>query len=334
MPARTVLIAHDRLVHGIEWRLWSVVLPALVLGCSRDEPATPVPPGGPAQEILFPGAPIMIGAGDIAVCGTRADEATAGLVDSLLRTPGAAIVQRFVFTLGDNAYPSGSGGVNDYFRRCFSPSWGTTRIMNLIHPSPGNHDYDSGSGAPYFNYFGDRAGPPGKGFYSYEVGNWHVISLNSELYFGRGSPAAAREQEAWLRRDLSDHRNLCTLAYFHRPLFSSGVHGGTREILPLWRILSEGGVDLVLNGHEHHYERFLPQTPLGVADSAKGIAQIIAGTGGARLRGERSRLAPNTALRILGRYGVLRLTLGDGEYRHAFLGTDGRVWDSGGGRCH
>ncbi|HET6760798.1 MAG TPA: metallophosphoesterase, partial [Gemmatimonadaceae bacterium] len=289
-------------------RVWFVALAAMVLACSRDEPATPVPPGGLAQELLLAGAPIMIGAGDIAVCGTKADEATARIVDSLLTTPGAAIVQSFVFTLGDNAYPSGSGGANDYFRRCFSPSWGATRIMNRIHPAPGNHDYDTGSGAPYFDYFGDRAGPAGKGFYSYEAGNWHVISLNSELYFSRATPAEALEQEAWLRKDLSDHRNLCTLAYFHRPLFSSGVHGGTPQMLPLWRILSDGGVDLILGGHDHHYERFLPQTPAGVADSAKGIAQIIIGTGGARLRGERARLAPNSALRIRGRYGVLKLT--------------------------
>lgn len=314
--------------------MWFLGLATLVLGCSRDEPATPVPPGTPAQEVLFPGAPIMIGAGDIAVCGTRADEATARIVDSLLTAPGALIVQSFVFTLGDNAYPSGSGGANNYFRRCFAPSWGTVRIINLIHPAPGNHDYDTGSGAPYFDYFGDRAGPAGKGYYSYEAGNWHVISLNSELYFSRSSPAEAREQETWLRQDLNDHRNLCTLAYFHRPLFSSGVHGGTREMLPLWRILFDGGVDLILSGHDHHYERFLPQTPGGVADSAKGIAQIIVGTGGAQLRGERARLAPNSALRIRGRYGVLKLTLGDGVYRHAFLDTDGRVWDSGGGRCH
>jgi hypothetical protein len=332
-PARAAPIARD-LARGSERLLWSVALSALVLACSRDEPATPVPPGAAEEELVLAGAPIMIGAGDIAVCGTTADEATGRIVDSLLTTIGAAFVQRFVFTLGDNAYPSGSGGVNDYFRRCFSPSWGATRIMNLIRPAPGNHDYDSGSGAPYFKYFGDRAGQAGKGYYSYDAGNWHVISLNSELYFARGSPAEAREQEAWLRRDLSEHRNLCTLAYFHRPLFSSGVHGGTPEMLPLWRILSDGGVDLILGGHDHHYERFLPQTPAGVADSANGIAQFIVGTGGARLRGERARLAPNSALRIRGRYGVLKLTLGDGEYRHAFVDTDGRVWDSGGGRCH
>src|SRR5687767_7470621 len=116
--------------------LWSVALPALVLGCSRDEPATPAPPGEPLKEVFIMGAPVMIGVGDIAVCGTRGDETTAKLVDSVLRVPNAGMVQRVVFTLGDNAYPSGSGGVRDYFGRCFSPSWGKTRIMNLIHPSP------------------------------------------------------------------------------------------------------------------------------------------------------------------------------------------------------
>lgn len=306
----------------------------MVLGCSRDEPATPVPPGAAMQELILAGAPILIGAGDIAVCGTRGDELTARLVDSLLRADSAAKVETVVFTTGDNAYPSGAGGMQTYFRRCFSPSWGTARIMARIRPSAGNHDYDSGSGAPYFAYFGASGGPAGKGYYSYDVGGWHVIVLNSELYFTRATPAEAREQEDWLRKDLSLHSNPCTLAYFHRPLFSSGVHGATPEMLPLWQILSDGGADLVLVGHDHHYERFLPQTPGAVLDSARGIVQIIVGTGGARLRGERSQLAANSAARILGHYGVLKLALGDGEYRHAFLDTDGRVWDSGGGRCH
>lgn len=304
----------------------------MVLAC-RDEPATPVPPGGLAQELVLAGAPVMIGAGDIAVCGTRADETTARLVDSLLTADSAATVESVVFTLGDNAYPSGADGMRNYFQRCFSPSWGTARIMARIRPAPGNHDYDTGSGAPYFAYFGASGGPPGKGYYSYDVGDWHVVSLNSELYFGRASPPEARAQEAWLRNDLSDNRKQCTLAYFHRPLFSSGDHGGTPEMLPLWQILSDAGADLILGGHDHHYERFLAQTPAGVPDSAKGIVQIIVGTGGARLRGERTRRARNSALSILGRYGVLKVALGDGEYRHAFVDTDGRVWDSGGGTC-
>ena len=276
----------------------------------------------------------MIGAGDIAVCGTGGDEATARLVDSVLKADSVSNVQTAVFTLGDNAYPSGSGGVKDDFPRCFAPAWGAPRIMSVIHPSPGNHDYDSGNGAPYFVFFGERAGLPGKGYYSYNVGAWHAISLNSELYNERGNPAEAKAQEDWLRNDLREHRNLCTLAYFHRPLFSSGTHGGTSEVHALWRILYDGGADLVLNGHEHHYERFHPQTPAGVLDSVKGIEQIIAGTGGGDLRGVRPTAARNSIDEIHGRFGVLKLSLGRDGYSSAFIDTTGRVWDPAMRKCH
>jgi len=275
----------------------------------------------------------MIGAGDIAVCGTSGDEATGRIVDSVLAADSAAKVHSEVFTLGDNAYPSGSGGVDNDFPRCFSPSWGRRRIMNVIHPAPGNHDYDSGSGAPYFAYFGNRAGPSGKGYYSYDVGDWHVVSLNSELYFEAGDSAQARAQEDWLRRDLTVHRSLCTFAYFHRPLFSSGTYGATHEVQSLWSILYDAGVDLVLNGHEHDYERFLPQTPAGVVDSVKGIEQIITGTGGGELRKMRSPFARNSVFQIHGHFGVLKLMLGSGEYSHAFIDTNGRVWDPGARKC-
>jgi len=276
----------------------------------------------------------MIGAGDIAVCGTSGDEATGRIVDSVLAADSVAKVRSEVFTLGDNAYPSGSGGVDNDFPRCFSPSWGRRRIMNVIHPAPGNHDYDSGNGAPYFTYFGNRAGPPGKGYYSYDVGDWHVISLNSELYFEAGDSTQAKAQEDWLRRDLTDHHVLCTFAYFHRPLFSSGTYGATHEVQSLWSILYDAGVDLVLNGHEHDYERFLPQTPAGVVDSAKGIEQIIAGTGGGELRKMHSPFARNSDFQIHGHFGVLKLMLGSGEYSHAFIDANGRVWDPGARRCH
>jgi hypothetical protein len=276
----------------------------------------------------------MIGAGDIAVCGMGGDEATGRIVDSVLAADSTARIHSEVFTLGDNAYPSGSGGVDNDFQRCFSPSWGRRRIMNVIHPAPGNHDYDSGSGAPYFAYFGNRAGPRGKGYYSYDVGDWHVISLNSELYFENGNPSEARAQEDWLRRDLLAHPVLCTVAYFHRPLFSSGTYGATLEVQSLWRILYDAGADLVLNGHEHDYERFLPQTPAGVLDSAKGIEQIITGTGGGQLRKMRTPFARNSVFQIHGHFGVLKLMLGSGEYSHAFIDTTGRVWDPGARKCH
>jgi calcineurin-like phosphoesterase family protein len=315
--------------------VWCIALPGLVFCCAQDKSPTPIPPGALPKELAISGpSVVMIGAGDIAVCGTSGDEATGKIVDSVLANDSIARIATAVFTLGDNAYPSGSRGVDNDFPRCFSPSWGSKRIMNVIHPAPGNHDYDSGSGAPYFAYFGARAGPAGKGYYSYDFGGWHFISLNSELYVGAGTPADVTAQEDWLRRDLMNHQALCTIAYWHRPLFSSGTYGATSEVQRLWRILFDGGADLVLNGHEHDYERFLPQTPDGVVDSVKGVTQIIAGTGGGELRKMREPFARNSMSQIHGHFGVLKLTLGSGEYRRAFIDTNGRAWDPGAGKCH
>ena len=307
---------------------------ALLLACKGDKNPTPNPDDRPPTELELAGAPVLVGAGDIAVCGTSGDLATGRLVDSLVRFDSAKGKPTVVVTMGDNAYPSGPEGVERDFERCFGTSWGKPRVLNVIRPSPGNHDYDSGSGQPYFEYFGDRAGPAGKGYYSYDVGKWHVVSLNSELLFRRGSADQAKEQEDWLRADLKSHPTLCTLAYFHRPLFSSGVYGATDEVRGLWDIMYNAGVDLVLNGHEHHYERFLPQTPAGVADSVRGIAEIIAGTGGGDLRRIRKELAPNSVAQVHGHFGVLKVLLGDDGYVHSFLDTDGGVWDSEAGKCH
>ena len=309
------------------------VLYAALTGCSRDEKPTPTPAGPSEQELILQGAAVVLAVGDIAVCGTSGDEATGKLADSLLSADSAQGPQTIIITLGDNAYPSGDQGVNNYFARCFKPSWGDARIMNAIHPSPGNHDYDSGSGVPYFDFFGARAGPRGRGYYSFDFNGWHLISLNSELYWDAGNAEQVKAQEDWLRTDLRQHPTACALAYFHRPYFSSGVYGTNPSVKALWEILFNGGVDLVLNGHEHDYERFLPQTATGVADSVKGMEEIITGTGGGALRGFGSRFAPNSAAHIQGRFGILKLALGDGEYRRAFIDTDGRVWDAGGRRC-
>jgi hypothetical protein len=315
--------------------VWCVSFTGLIAGCSRDKSPTPIPPGAPPKELAISGAAVVfIGSGDIAVCGTGGDEETGKLVDSVLVADSIARIETAVFTLGDNAYPSGSSGVDNDFPRCFSPSWGSKRIMNVIHTAPGNHDFDSGSGAPYFAFFGARAGPPGKGYYSYDFGGWHFISLNSELYVGIGTSSDLAAQEEWLRQDLAAHHSLCTIAYWHRPLFSSGTYGPTPQVERLWRILYDRGADLILNGHEHDYERFLPQTPDGVVDSVKGIPQIIAGTGGGVLRKMNTPFARNSVFQIHGRFGVLKLTLGAGEYRHAFIDAAGRVWDPGAGKCH
>ncbi len=304
----------------------------IALAACKGKEASPTPEGAAQREIPLQGAPVLLAVGDIAVCGTSGDEATGRLADSLVRYDSAQQTQTLIITLGDNAYPSGDQGVNQDFQRCFVPSWGSARIMSIIHPSPGNHDYDSGSGAPYFDFFGSRAGPAGKGYYSFDVNGWHLISLNSELYFEAGDKSQAKAQEDWLRADLNAHGTPCALAYFHRPYFSSGTYGTTQKLKTIWQILYDGGVDLVLNGHEHDYERFLPQNATGVADSANGMEEIVAGTGGGSLR-TFDRPAANSAARIQGRFGILKVWLGDREYRRAFVTADGKVWDVGGRKC-
>jgi hypothetical protein len=326
----------------ITMRLLSLALTLLVIGCERMNYGlreTPPPPDAKPEQIAMTGAVVLIGAGDIADCGNQGDERTAHLVDSVLKANADAKLETAVFALGDIAYPAAT---DRQLRRCFGSSWGDTakRIMKVIRPAIGNHDYQVERGAPYYRYFGSKAGSPGKGYYSYDIGDWHVAVLNSDLAVD-GSPAERKEQEDWLRKDLSDHKKLCTLSYFHFPLFTSSFRSGIPEVRPLWTILYENNVELVLNGHDHHYERFLPQTPSGEPDSVRGIEQIIVGTGGAYLRGLRSRFGirahpagPNSVVHIEGHFGVLKLTLGKDEYRTAFMTTDGRVWDRGGRKCH
>ena len=324
-------------------RLWPLALPILISTCDGMNYGlreTPPPPDAKPEQIAITGAVVMIGAGDIATCGNDGDERTAHVIDSILKANAEAKLETVVFAVGDIAYPVAT---DRQLRRCFTPSWGDTakRIMKVIRPAIGNHDYQVDRGAPYYRYFGSRAGPPGKGYYSYDIGDWHVIVLNSEIAVESPSAAERKEQEEWLRKDLSDHKKLCTLAYFHFPLFSSSFRRGIPEMLPIWNMLYDANVELVVNGHDHHYERFIPQTPAGVADSVRGIEQIIVGTGGAQLRGLRSRfgnrggsLTNNSVLQIQGHFGVLKLTLGKDEYRTAFMTTDGRVWDRGGRKCH
>ena len=304
------------------------------LACKPPVQLTPPPAGASAVQVALAGASVLIGVGDIAVCGAYGDEATATLVDSVLRADSAAKVHDEVFTLGNNAYPNGSA---TDFALCFGPSWGdsTKLIMKNIRPSPGNHEHLSGSDAPYYRYFGSRAGAPSKGYYSYNVGAWHAIVLNSEIMVNSGFTDAERQaQEDWLTADLKSNTQKCTLAYWHHPRFSSGWHGTDPRLGPFWELLYAGGADLVMNGHDHDYERFLPQTPAGVGDSVTGITEIIAGTGGGDLRGYRNSFEPNSVIRIQGHYGVLVLTLGAAEWRSAFLDVDGRLWDESGGTCH
>ncbi len=275
-------------------------------------PTSPTPNPTPAGPETF------VGAGDIAICGGNA-EATARQLDSLGGT---------VFTLGDNVYPSGTRAE---FRNCYEPTWG--RHKSRTRPSPGNHDYDTPGAAPYYEYFGANAGLSGEGFYSFDLGAWHIISLNSNVQ------AVGSGQLSWLRADLAQHATTkCTMAYWHHPIFSSGPNSVNASEAPIrayaeqmFRILYEASADLVLVGHEHLYERFAPQSPDGVLDTARGIRQIIVGTGGVPLYDFRP---PRTNSEVrLKTHGVMKLTLSSDRYQWDFLPTSG-AGDSGTTACH
>lgn len=308
-----------------------LIVCALSIGCGGSAD-TPPPPFSAPFEIAASGATIAIAVGDIGVCGAPGDERTAQLADSILRVDSAARIPAQVLTLGDNAYPA---GLDMNFVRCFGSSWGDPhkRIIRDIRPSIGNHDYQSRRGAAYYRYFGDRAGIPFKGYYSFELGDWHAIALNSEIV-ALGTDSERKQQEDWLRNDLRSNSRMCTLAFFHRPAFSSGAHGPSAVMREIWKILADAGVDLVLNGHDHHYERFVPLNSSGAPDTLSGMVEIIAGTGGGALTTGRSRPLPTSAMRVRGHWGILLLSLSPSEYRTAFLDVDGRVWDSNGRKCH
>ena len=313
-------------------------LPVLVTlvtlaACHPPVNLTPPPADAPAEVVALSGASVMIGAGDIADCKTQLSLGTAILVDSVLRADSVAGVNYVVFTLGDNVYRSGTASE---FANCFALGWGDTtkRIMSRLRPAPGNHEYHTPDASAYYDYFGEAAGPAGKGYYAYDVGEWRVIVVNSEIIVSSEfGDAARKEQMDWVEMDLEDNAKPCTIAYWHNPRFSSGWHGSDARFIPLWQLLYDHGVELVLSAHDHSYERFLPMTPAGVLDTVKGITQIVVGTGGATLRGF-GTIEPNSAYRIEGRTGVLLLTLGGAEYQSAFLETGGRVWDNSGGKCH
>jgi len=275
----------------------------------------------PPQSAATRGATaVLVGAGDIADCSDLSGaEAAAKLLDQI---PGT------VMAVGDLAYPNGT---KENFE-CYDKTWG--RSKSRTRPSPGNHEFHSSGATPYFDYFGAVAGNPKDGFYSYELGVWHIIVLNSECAEVGGCNAGSR-QEKWLRADLAAHPAFCTLAYWHKPLFSSGgAHGNDPEIRPLWQALYDSHADIVVNGHDHDYERFALQTPNGAADPARGIREFVVGTGGKNQRpfGE---VKPNSEVRGADAFGVLKLTLQPRGYEWQFIPVAGKTFtDSGSAPCH
>lgn len=274
------------------------------------------------------GEAVVYAAGDIAACRGRAPRfAGAALTAERIAADMASqAVPTAVLTLGDNTYPVGRLAE---FTDCYGPTWG--RFKAITYPAPGNHEYAGGRASGYFSYFGERAG---KGYYSFQLGDWHIVSLNSNL-----DPAAHQAQLAWLRADLAASGAKCTLAYWHHPLYSSGGHGGSNRMQGAWRLLHAAGAELVLAGHDHDYERFAPQDADGGRDDAGGLRQFVVGTGGAQLT-PFLFAKPHSEMRDNSRTGVLRLRLSSDSYAWEFLEAsyDGfglpPAPDHGNGLCH
>lgn len=261
---------------------------------------------------------VLVGAGDIARCNEKGDEATARLLDNV---PGT------VFTLGDNAYERAT---SSDFAKCYDPSWG--RHKARTRPATGNHEYATPGAGAYFDYFGAAAGDPHKGYYSYNRGAWHIIVLNSNCrQVGGCEPGSP--QERWLRADLKANRRTCTLAYFHTSRFSSGKYGDSLTVRPFWKALYDYRADVVVSAHEHDYERFAPQTPHGKLDRSRGIRQFVVGTGGGKLR-PFDEIKLNSRARNANTWGVLKLTLYPESYSWKFVPVAGKTFtDSGSDRC-
>jgi Calcineurin-like phosphoesterase len=305
----------------------AVVGAVAAAGLSRRSPPPTLEPLDIESLASYPPVPdatanpsvTLTGAGDIASCALTDDEATAALLEDL---PG------FVFAAGDNAYESGSAAE---FDDCYDPGWGKQRERTF--PALGNHDVETPGAAGYYDYFGARAGDPRAGWYSLDLGAWRLIVLNSNCVQSVGCDADT-DQGRWLETELADHPADCTLAIWHHPRFSTGYHGPTLGVAPFWDALYEAGADLIVNGHDHDYERFAPLDPAGEPDPERGIREIVAGTGGAVLRAFEEEDA-NSEVRQASTYGVLRLDLDPGAYDWEFIPVEGGTFtDRGSGTCH
>jgi len=269
-----------------------------------------------------PASVTIVAAGDIAQCGNAPAAASAAAKTAALIGAQDALV----LTLGDNAYENGTPAE---FANCFDATWGA--FKDRLRPSPGNHDYNTPFADGYFAYFGAQAGPDRRGYYSFDYGGWHFISLNSLV-----DVSAQSEQFLWLASDLAKSSDsLCTIAYWHFPAFNSGAqYGSVTAMRPFFDALYTAGVEMVLSGHEHIYERFAPQKADGTADPARGVRQFVVGTGGHELNPLGAPL-PNSEFRNNASWGVLRLTLGQGSYSWQFVPVGGGPQiDAGSGTCH
>ena len=297
---------------GLAVAVWQGYFPLPV----PPQPTNATPLSTPVDSGVY-----LVGAGDIAECGLPG----AGLTANLL----AQFPEATLFTAGDNTYPSGSPR---QFQNCFNPTWG--RYKERIHPAIGNHDYLTPGAQGYFGYFGAAAGDPRQGWYSFDLNGWHIIVLNSECSQVKGCQAGSPE-EKWLKADLAAHPARCSLAIWHHPRFSSGSHGNDPITQDFWKDLYAAGVEIVINGHDHDYERFDLQDPNGSPDPARGIREFVVGTGGALLYDLPGKPVANSQKFIDGTYGVLALTLYPDHYDWEFVPLSGnKQGDTGSDLCH
>jgi hypothetical protein len=269
---------------------------------------------------------VVVAAGDIACPASYSASAT-----QCRQAATATVVRHLapttVLTLGDDQYERGS--LADY-RSSYAATWGT--VLDRTRPTPGNHDYETSGASGYYGYFGARAGSSVRGYYSVDIGAWHVVSLNGTCA-AAGGCGHGSSQEAWLRNDLAGHRTRCVLAYWHQPRWSSSIHGSDAAYGAFWDDLYSAHADVVLNGHDHVYERFGRMTPAGHLDGTYGIREFVVGTGGRSHYAFRSTLAPNSQFRDNAHFGVLKLVLGATGYAWRFYAVGGTTTDAARTTC-
>lgn len=278
--------------------------------------------------------PVIMAAGDIACAPDSAFfNGGKGKDDKCQMQATAQLViqakPKAVLALGDNQYEKGE---LENFKKSYDPTWG--KFKNITKPVPGNHEYYGGKqAAGYYDYFGSLAGDRKKGYYSFDLGDWHLIALNSNCKFVGGCEAGS-PQETWLKADLKTNKKACTLAFWHHPRYSSAVHGNNSGMEAFWQDLYSAGAELVLSGHDHDYERFAPQGLNGKLDPQRGIRQFVIGNGGKSLYPFKT-IRANSEVRNNDTYGVLKLTLKPKGYDWEMQSIPGSDFtDKGSALCH
>jgi hypothetical protein len=328
-----MLLTNPRVSRVIGWIVLSMMLLICSVAVSQSSAAHTGSTGAETQpaagaEVTSTGDPVIAAAGSIA-CDPDRSSPDGGSSDTcrMAATADLLIGSDLVLPLGDNQYWNGSLA---RYRSVYDGTWG--RFKPITRPVPGDHEYQTTGASGYYDYFGAAAGSPSKGYYSYDVGTWHVIALNSNCSKVGGCGARSPQLE-WLRADLRTHPTTCTLAYWHRPRFSSGEQGSSTAPGAFWEALYQHRADVVLSGHDHIYERFGPQTPTGVADPARGVRQFVVGTGG-KSHGGFGQILANSEARDADTYGVLKLTLHPSGYDWEFVPESGGTFtDRGNAPC-